>query len=62
MAKSIAEHQNMPGFPIVVMEHPVGAESVNLVQEKADRIIDIVVKVLTTESGILEKEFKEKRY
>lgn len=62
MAKTISVHQNLPGLPIVELAHPVGAENVNLVQKKADDIIDNIIHVLTTDRVILEKEYKNKEY
>jgi hypothetical protein len=51
-----AESLGMPALPIALVPHPLGGQKREHIQEKADKSLDQVVRILTTPASHLMQQ------
>jgi hypothetical protein len=60
LGKAEAEILGMPGLPIITIPHPMAGQPSDRVAEAADRALNEIIHVLTSDAKDLQKQYKAK--
>lgn len=60
LGKAEAEMLGMPGLPIITIPHPMAGQPSERVAEAADRALNEIIHVLTSDAKDLQKQYKAK--